>query len=305
MAQTTFEKTMRNVSISDDHKPRQQKFIRRSWQVEVTINQTEHSKLKAFMGMEVEYYNHIVSGLSSRMRTTPDAILEANEDLEKLYLLCAKLGYDPYPHFLSRKLTFEEGEEPVLPKELEPYRNLFFGVDGKGVRKFTDRIALMCQLFSPKLPILADVRRNIAKEVLTFYREQVKASMQSVPKNLQTEQLYKAAPQSLEILDNIRKRHLQIPKSAIKVYWNEEKEQTEFTIPYCGHKVIVPTMNFATDLTQWNLVILHQEPGSMPKLSTPWVLDIRHVLESYLIKYTDVRNAYAGSAFQQAKKGMR
>lgn len=305
MGQTTFEKIMRNSALSSDRRPHEQKFQRRTWQFEVDIDHNEHAKLKQFMKVELGYYNDLVSGLSSRMRSTPEALLEANDDLKKLYVTCAELSFDPYYLFLLRKLTFEEGQEPELPKQLETYRKLFLGSTDKGVRRFTDRIALMCQLFASKAPIIPAVRRNMAEEILEFYQKQAKAKMQSVPKNLQVDQLYKNAPQSLEILDVIRKRHLQIPKSAITVKWNETTESTEFTIPYCLQKLIVPNTNFETENKQWNLVILHQIPGSIPKLSTPWVLDIRNVPEKYLIKYTDVHNAYVGSAFQQAKKKSR
>lgn len=304
MAQTTFEKTMRNVNLSDNPRERTPRYLRKSWQFEVDIDPTEHQKLRAFMKCELEYYNALVGGLSSRMRTTPETITDANEENERLYLTCAETAFDPYKFFLMRKVDFAEGEEPELPEKLEPFRNLFFSVDSKGNRRFTDRIALLCQMFAEKSPIHSIVRRAIAYEMIQFYRLQVKATQAAVPMHLQAEQIYKTAPQNLEVHDIIRKRHLQIPKSAARIKWNVEEERTEIRIPYTHQTLLIPNMNFVDEIKSWNHLILHQAPGGIPMATTPWILDVRSIQGSYLLKYTDVRTPHAGAAFHQAKRGV-
>ena len=49
MAQTTFEKTMRNVSLSDKPRERTPRNLRKSWQFQIDIDPAEQTKLKAFM----------------------------------------------------------------------------------------------------------------------------------------------------------------------------------------------------------------------------------------------------------------
>lgn len=301
MAQSTFEKTMRNVNLSERPKQRDNRNARRSWQFEVNINPSEQSKLKAFMKHELDYYNAIVNGLSSRMRTMPEVLLETNEDIIRLYLACAETGFDPYKIFLMRNLDFAEGEEPALPKQVEPFRKILFGFNNAGERRLTDRIALMCQLFGSPAIVHGTVRRNMAQEIIEFFKTNTRITRQAVPSHLQSEQIFKSAPQTLEIHDILKKRHLQVPKSIVTVEWDEENEISLFKIPYYTRKIKVPSINFLDGITTWNYLILHQTPGKIALNNTPWVLDLRTIQHRYLLKYTDVTTSRFGSAFHQAK----
>jgi hypothetical protein len=295
MAQTTFEKTMRNVSVSDTPRERPQRYQRNSWQFEVNIPHFEHTTLRSYMTLELEYYNTLLSGFSSRLRTTPESILEAVEIIEKLFAQCAFSGQNIY------KLSMVN--DGVLPEGFEPFRDFIFSKDASGKRFFTDRIAVLCDMASVRAGIHPEVRRRIAVEMLTFFRTQVKVSLQAVPSHLRHDQLYKSPPESLDAMDIIRKRHLQIPKSIIKVTWDAESEQTIFNLPYVKTPLAVPSINFADEMRKWNYCILHQAPGSIALGKTPWVLDIRQITGNYLLKYTDVRNT--NSAFAQAKRGIQ
>lgn len=304
MAQSTFEKTMRNISLNNKSRRYDNRNSRRSWQFKIDIDLNECTKLWAFMRHELEYYNTIVNGISSRMRTMPEVLLEAHEDIIKLYLACAETGFDPYKFFLMRNLDFKEENTPQLPIELEPFRKIFFGVNSKGERKFTDRIALMCQLFSSPASIHHVVRRNMAEEIIDFFKINARIIRQTIPSHLQADQIFKTAPQTLEIHDIIKKRHLQMPKNIINVMWNDENEVSYFKIPYYSKKIVVPSINFADGITNWNYVILHQNPGTIALSSTPWILDVRNIQNKYLLKYTDVNTSHTGSAFYQAKRGV-
>lgn len=303
MAQSTFEKTMRNVNLSERPKRRENRNVRRSWQFEVNIDPAEHTKLKAYMKHELDYYNLLVNGLASRMRTMPEVLLEANEDIIRLYLSCAETSFDPYKIFLMRKLDFVEGEEPSLPKQIEPFRKILFGVNNAGERRLTDRIALMCQLFGSPAIVHSTVRRNMAKEIIEFFKTNTKITRQAVPGHLRNEQIFKSAPQTLEIHDILKKRHLQIPKSIVTVEWDEENEVSLFKIPYYARKIEVPSINFLDGVTTWNYLILHQSPGKIALSRTPWVLDVRSIQYRYLLKYTDINTSQFGTAFHQAKRG--
>ncbi len=302
MSKTRFEKTAHNVAIDRPIRDRSPKFSRRSWQFEIDINVSERMKIQTYMKAELAYYNWLVRGLSSRMRTMPDSILEPNENIEKLYLICAEISYDPYPIFLMRKVDFEPGQEPELPYQLEPYRDFLFGKNEKKERRFNEKVALMCQLFAMVAPIHPIVRRNIAIEMINFFKEQARASLQSVPIQLRNEQLYKSAPQSLEVYDIIRKRHLQIPRKIVEARWDEKAEHTAFKIPYLSQEIIVPNMDFVKENTTWNFLILHQVPGGMALPKTPWVLDVRNIQNHYLLSYTDARTHHSSAAFHQAKR---
>ena len=95
-----------------------------------------------------------------------------------------------------------------------------------------------------------------------------------------------------------------MPKSVVKVTWDEENEQTIIKTPYSSQSIKIPSINFADGITGWNYIILHQNPGGIALSKTPWVLDIRSIQGSYLLKYTDVRTSHAGAAFHQAKRGV-
>lgn len=302
MAQTTFEKTMRNVSLSNPSREKHKKFSRQSWQFEVEVPAADAQRMRQYMKCELAYYNALVSGLSSRMRTMPELLIDSNEGNEKLFLACAELSFDPYDLFLLRDINFAEGQEPVLPPQLETFRNIFFGKDSKGSRRFTDRIALLCQLFATTAPIHPLVRRGIASEIIHFYREQTRATLQSVPQHLQADQMYKSAPQTLEVFDSINKRHLQMPKKIVKVTWDAEQERSIIRIPYASTPLYIPMMNFETEIKGWNFLIIHQTPGGIPMQSTPWILDIRSIQNQYLLKYSDVRTHHSSTAFHQAKR---
>jgi hypothetical protein len=144
----------------------------------------------------------------------------------------------------------------------------------------------------------------MAEEIIDFFKINARVSQQAVPSHLQADQMFKTAPQTLEIHDIIKKRHLQMPKSIVTVTWDAEKEVSYFKIPYCSNKIEVPSINFAEGITNWNYIIIHQNPGTIALSNTPWVLDIRSVQTKYLLKYTDVNTSHTGSAFHQAKRGI-
>ncbi len=296
MAKTQFEKTMRNISISEDsRKPQRPVFNYRTWQFVVELDLSEVPRLKRLMQLELEYYNHLVNNMGSRLRTRPEIFLDSSDTLKKLFALTAFTGFDTY-----RLSILKDGD---LPKEWEPYRNFVFGKDESGKRKYTDNIAVLLQVAAVNCPIHPEVRRRIALEVFTFYQTQARVSLQAIPTHLRGEQLFKTPPANLETLDIIRKRHLQIPKDLIKVTWDHETETSLFQTPYLRSPIKIPTIDF-TQIQSWNYCILHQAPGSIPLGKTPWVLDVRHIQGHYLLKYLDVKSPHAGAAFHIARRGM-
>jgi hypothetical protein len=252
--------------------------------IEITLSIPDQSRLKSFMFHELKYYNNINDAFYSAFRSFPDVI----PMLDKWDRLYNQLAYEGI-----NIRQFMNKSEASLPDSLKPHNDLIFGKNEQGKRKLNESIAILLETLAYKNMIHPEIRKNIASEILKFYREQGKAG------GVNRDNMYSVAPTFLEKLDNIAKRHIQIPRKICQVVWNNEDEISKVSNPYTIHPVEIPVLNLNEE--PWNILILHQEPGRIPISTTPWIATIKNDPRNYLVRYLDQDRSHSQNAFSMAK----
>ena len=285
-AKYDFTKTMRNISYSSDTSRLNQKT--EFYNVQVDIKPSDKVRLERFFKEETSYYNHLINGFSSRVRSFPEHIIEFDETWQKIfgYVAESKQGLKKY---------VGASKNVELPDPLVPYRKVLLS-------NLTERKVLITDLAAAPGLLLPVVRKNMAIEMLRFYREQAQCIM--TPGNINNVEdgnLYKVAPEMLEEVDCSRKRHLQIPKTGLIVKWNAIESVSEIYSSYTAKPIIVPRINLI-ESNNWNYVIVHQEPGRPVNPDTPWIIDIKKLTSQYMLKYLDMKYPARLSAFDVNKR---
>jgi hypothetical protein len=292
-----FKKQVMTSSSGSERKNHGTEF----YGLEVQITPYDKQRLEKFCIQEMGYFNHLVDGLSSRVRSFPEALLEFDDNWVKVFGAVAA-NNKRVTHLLKAQ------EDSELPPLLEPYRTLLLGSDSKGNRFLTERNMLLLDLAAGPGLLLPIVRKNLATEAMKHYKEQASRILTpgaKKPANAADDEedaVYKIAPEMLEIVDSDRKRHLQIPKIGLQVTWNEASQSSLIGVEYASKPIVVPGVNLQSE-HDWNFIILHQEPGHLVTPETPWVIDVRKIHSGYLLKYLDSSRSFRSKAYDINRRG--
>ena len=279
-----FRKAIHSTTFS---KPKLQNYSTEFYDVNVDIEASDKVRLERFFKEETGYYNHLVEGFSSRVRSFPEYIMEFDDTWQKIFGYVAETKID-LKQYIAKK-------DVELSQFLIPYKKQLIG-------HITDEKLAVCELAKSPGLLLPVVRRNMALETIRFYKEQAERILTPGSNaNSPDGNLYKVAPEMLEVVDTSRKRHLQIPKAGIQLKWNEANESTELYTSYTAKPIVVPKINLI-ESHAWNHILVHQEPGRAPAPETPWVIDIRKISNNYMLKYLDVKNPFRSAVFNLNKR---
>lgn len=295
MAQSNWQRSMKNVSLNNDNRGKSNRFSSRKWQI--VINPSVHDKnmFNRFMKEELKYFNALSTAFSSRTRVFPENVLSIEGDYEKIYSIVAETQFIGIG-------SVKKSEREALPPELEKYRAIVAGSEHEK-RKIPEHMAVLFREVGTQAGLPKQVRKNMALEMLNFWKSQAKIHLQGSPKGFDSENAFRTTPETIDVMDDIRKRHLQLPKSCCRVIWDQKSECTKIFTPYSKNPILIENLDFTSGDNPWNYLIIHQEPGSIPRPSTPWIVDIRSTKQLYLLKYMDVVNPRAGAAFHSAQRG--
>jgi hypothetical protein len=247
------------------------------------------------MAEERAFYNFLVDGLTARCRTMPDLIAGMTEKRERLFGEIAYTAYD------LRGVAFAKSKESFkgeIPEKLKPFDDLLFG-SGPDGRYLNGNFALALGLAASHGAIHPQMRKNIALEMLRFFRDQAKIRLGSKSGFGGENNAFKAPLQGLTILDDIKKRHVQVTKDLVEVGYDEESGNSWIKIPYTS-KFWVPGIDI-TNATNWNVAIIHQKAGQIPMANDPWYIELKYAPNFYLLKYQDFNYDHRTS-FHAAKK---
>ena len=283
MAKVDYLKQLqgRSTGNSDRVEPRRQ-FQRSSFRRQIVdITPQQEKTLKGYINHETGFYNVLVEGLLSRLRTNPEFFTQLTEDQTKLF---GKLCYMKYD---VTQLTNKKSQDTQLPEILEPYRYILFGIKGDNEMGLSDKLQIFYKACSSHYIVHPTVREAMALEFLEWC-----SSQSSILKNKDytQNQAYKHTPETLEKLSTLQKRHLQIPKKLITWKYDEQDEVTKIYIPH-----IKSPLKINGDLNDthqnWNLIIVHQDPNSTGiGRNIHWEIDFRKINSHYLIKYVESAN---------------
>lgn len=288
-----FTKTMRNVQINDTDDQRTKKRPSRDFSVMVELEPGDKLRYQGFMKQELAFYNSLINAFTSRTRTFPEHILALNEQWIKLFGQIAFEGK-------SIKHLERAPADAQLTEGMEIFRRYLVGQDNEGQRYLTERMLTIMEAAASPGVVHPVVRRNLALEMVRFYKDQ--AVKFATPANQGNgDDLYKSTPEMLEPADLLKKRHLQMPRQMINVEWDEAKEQSLLRTAYVSNPIIIKNINLVEN-KDWTHIILHQEPNTVSRPSSPWFVDVKTLQVGYHIKYMDMPNPRTGQTFAIAKK---
>jgi hypothetical protein len=293
MAKNTFEKIMKNIDLVDKAK----KFrLREKLSVTVELDPSDCLHLQRAMKAELAYYNALAAHFSSRVKSFPEHILSIQDRWLDVYKIVAETSFDLNQlHSLTKPGS-------LLPKRLEPYRDILLPTNQFGKTAINERMVLLIAPVGINFWIEPQTKKAIAIEILNFYQEQANITSNPINASMQMEYTYRVAPETLESATFEQKRHIQLWRDSFKISYDETQETSYIKIPYIGKPIKIQNINLLED-NIWNHLLLHQETkGKTLKPNSPWVLELQHLKNSkYLIKYFESKRTNSGKIFHQAK----
>lgn len=228
------------------------------WSFPATIDQSDKARLRAFVRNEINYFNEILLGFSSRLRTSPDVFSEVNE---------AMLGEIAAGAYQIRNFTAD-----TLPENLVKFKSVIYQ-DGKIA--LSERVLLLLDVVVSPTVLHPATKRAMAIE---FLREHVRLASALSRTTAKIDQVLQHPVELLPSAEARTKRHIQLPKSAVSITANG-------VITAYNSKPIM-LKNAPPPEANWNLLILRDEdrPG---EAVNGWVAEFRQEKTDYLPRLTD------------------
>ncbi len=250
-----------------------------------TANQAYN--LNQYIIQENKYYNALVDFLQPRLKSSPEFFLELSDEQIDLFPALAFCCFD------IRTLVGKKSQDTELPKKLEPYRDILFGVHGDKEIGISERLSIFYEGLGTKVSLWPHTREGMAYEFLAFCLNQAKTMTSGRRSSFSGEEgdYYRGVnPEILENANFMQKRHLQLLKKDVQVKWDEEHDRTLIKVPYFKRPLILPTINLPEQYPFWNLIIIHQDPQEIILTKAIWEIDFRTTTNRYLIKYLEQVN---------------
>ena len=259
------------MNQTETYAPTARYHRKNTWQktFEVTANQAQARTLNHFVKNELAYYQLLSSQLGIRMRAFPEDFVSNSPSLERLWLFAAKYNV--------KAATLRTQPQSKWPSDIANSWGAMWNRNGeyllsKGAEAIMNLMATPCHLH-------ADVRRNIAEEVLSSIKHQAE-----ILHAAQSTMELRSAVQMLPEHDSYTKRHVQLPRQLVKCVFNAMTGNSEVTIPYCHDPLLVVGQDISEN--KWDLLVVSQvnkEVGMNNMLQ----LSLRSSRNKYLITYTD------------------
>jgi hypothetical protein len=251
--------------------PTARHYRKNTWQktFEVTANEAQARTLNHFVKNELAYYQLLSGQLGIRMRAFPEDFVSNTPSVERLWLFAAKYSVTAN--------TLKAQPQAKWPSDIANSWGAMWNRNGEyllssGAEAIMNLLATQCHLH-------ADVRRNIAEEVL----ESIKHQAEILHAAQNTVEL-RSPVQTLPEHDHFTKRHVQVPRRLAKFVFNAMTGNTEVTIPYCRDPLLIPGQDVSE--TKWDIMVISQvnreaDQNHMLQVS------LRTSRNRYLITYTD------------------
>lgn len=239
-----------------------------SWSYRIDLSPQDKLRVRHFIAEEMNYFNTLVNGFAGPIRTMPDTIKSLTGRWEEFVGLVAAHQCNPYTTAVRNH-----------PQAFLPFADLYGSLDPKK--------SLLLEVVATPGTLSYLTRRAMAIEMLRFAREQAAAYADT----LKTEsQVYRYAVETLSPLEASQKRHVQLPRGAIRIEQIAERPNVPATelilnVPYLKDPVIIPAPPL-----QWNMAILRDDGDGQ------WTLELSKESNTYLLKRTDA------SGFKRRKK---
>lgn len=241
----------------------------------VFVKEHDQKRLKQFGLHELALYNQIVECMESRTRAFPRQVSELTNMQMDLFCELARVGavweqaaqHDMWqkPSWQLMKKDFYLNDRCVWPDWLQHVAK---------------------QVLNLKVVCIPDTKSMMLRTLLEFYREQ--AQILREPLHSEKEEVaYRVPPQNISKQDAHTKRHVQIPRSTVKIKYENDTDQTLIYTPLTIDPISIPGINL-NEREGWHMLVIRQEPGRYVTTDTPWLAEFRQTQNQYLIKLVDV-----------------
>lgn len=234
---------------------------------EIVLSNTMINNLKYFVQQELQYYNTVSELLTSRAKAFPSDVLNIKDREVKLLETCAQYGISPEKLI---KTPLSEWKDPF--KSYEPIlRNT------DKTSKLSNRQIEIMNIGACPGHLPSSVRRSIVSEIFSHVSSQASILLAG-----QSTEHLRIPLQMLQQHTLETKRHLQLGKAAIKMNWDENKEETSIITPYGKESLVVKKY----DLTSipFNSVVI-RAPYKGQENQT-WLIELKEP-SKYMLTLTD------------------
>jgi len=259
------------MNQTETYAPTARHHRKNTWQktFEVIANEAQARTLNHFVKNELAYYQLLSGQLGIRMRAFPEDFVSNSPSLERLWLFAAK--YNVTSSVLKAQ------PQNKWPSDIAGSWGAMWNRNGeyllsKGSEAIMNLMATQCHLH-------ADVRRNIAEEVLANIKHQ-----SEILHAAQNTMELRSPVQTLPEHDHYTKRHVQVPRQLTKCVFNAMTGNTEIIIPYCRDPLLIPGQDISEN--KWDIVVISQVNTDAEK-NHMLQLSLRTSRNKYLITYTD------------------
>ena len=239
------------------------------------VTPQQNSILDMYIAHERSLYNELLDTLHARRRSTPEFYKQLTDKHVRLFGRLTRIRFD------VRTLANKKSEDTEIPKLLEPYRDILFGIHGEKEEGLSERFTLFYEICANTAMVIPDTRENMARAFIEFFSNNDAGSLTSV--------------------NMMQKRHLQIRKDQIKHTWDEDEFATKLYLPHFKQPLLLEadlgeypsdSKERQGDNPDWNLLILHRDPNDLlAGPNVPWVIDFKYLNSSrYMLKYLESVN---------------
>lgn len=243
------------------------------WSFEATVDANDKGRLRGFVRNEISYYNGLLAGFSSRLRTAPEIFGEIDETLAGEL---AALGVN------LRAISAD-----TLPESMSRFKNRLFE-DGRLV--VPERILLLLDVISTPTVLHPATKRAMVTEVLRAHVQQGAALSR---KSSKLDHVHSGPIELLHPTESRIKRHVQLPKSAVR--FNEARD----TIKTAYHSTPIKLRGSLPADAQWSMLIIRDDERTGHHKEGGWSVEFRQEKADYLPRMADTpfnskRNADRG-----------
>lgn len=231
------------------------------WIFESTIEPSDKVRLRGFIKNEIAYYNALLNGFQSRLRTMPEVFDEVDG---ALLGAVAAHGYN-----LS---AFDNAE--ILPATLKPYAKILF--DAQGHPALSERVMLFIASVSVSTVLHPATREAMVLAFLEEHRRQAASLSRTV--NNREDQVLASAVSLLHPHDGRLKRHLQLPARAAVIGADRRSIRSSYTASPIMLKQTIP------DNATFNVIVVRDEEGAG---EGNWMVELRHDPNDYMVRLSD------------------
>lgn len=259
------------MNQTETYAPTARYHRKNTWQktFEVTANDAQARTLNHFIKNELAYYQLLSSQLGIRMRAFPEDFINNTPSLERIWLFAAKYNVTAQ--------TLKAQPQTKWPSDIVNSWGAMWNRNGEyllssGAESIMNLMATPCHLH-------ADVRRNIAEEVLASIKHQAEI-LHAAQHTIEL----RSPVQTLPEHDSFTKRHVQLPRHLVKCVFNAMTGNTEVTIPYCREPLLIQQQDISEN--KYDLMVISQVNTEVDKKQLLQI-SLRTSKNKYLITYTD------------------